>query len=304
MMKRILLLAGVMFIIPVFVILFFVSFDDTHYQYINDKVVRVKDESSSEIEEVLLEDYVKGVLAGEMPVSFEIEALKAQAVASRSYVLKKIDDNKDSDYDVVNSTLNQVYLTEEKMRENWKDDYDKNLEKINAAVNDTRGEYLSYNGEVANALFFSTSSGMTENSEDVFVSEVPYLRSVSSEWDKDSPKYEDISIFLLNDFYDKLGLEYNSELNVSISSKTKTGKPKEVLINGVLFSSRDLASKLGLRSSYLSIAFNDNVVTITTKGFGHGVGMSQYGAQGMAKEGYKYNEILLHYYNGTEIKKI
>ena len=304
MMKRIFLLAGVMFIIPVFVILFFVSFDDTHYQYINDKVVRVKDESSSEIEEVLLEDYVKGVLAGEMPVSFEIEALKAQAVASRSYVLKKIDDNKDSDYDVVNSTLNQVYLTEEKMRENWKDDYDKNLEKINAAVNDTRGEYLSYNGEVANALFFSTSSGMTENSEDVFVSEVPYLRSVSSEWDKDSPKYEDISTFLLNDFYDKLGLEYNSELNVYISSKTKTGKPKEVLINGVLFSSRDLASKLGLRSSYLSIAFNDNVVTITTKGFGHGVGMSQYGAQGMAKEGYKYNEILVHYYNGTEIKKI
>lgn len=303
-MRKMLLLTFCVVIIPILVVTIFVSRDDTKYHYINSDVVRVKDEATGEVEKVPLEDYVKGVLAGEMPVSFEIEALKAQAVASRSYVLIKMRDNKDSDYDVVNTTTNQVYLTDEKMRNNWKDNYDSNLKKIWAAVQDTSGEYLSYNGEIANALFFSTSSGMTENSEDVFISSVPYLRSVSSDWDKASPKYEDTSTYTLNDFYDKLGLEYNDVLSVEVTDKSSTGRPKKVKINGTEFTSRDLASKLGLRSSYLSITENDKQVTIVTKGFGHGVGMSQYGAEGMAKEGYKYNEILVHYYEGTEIKKI
>ena len=303
-MRKMLLLTFCVVIIPILVVTIFVSRDDTKYHYINSDVVRVKDEVTGKVDKVPLEDYVKGVLAGEMPVSFEIEALKAQAVASRSYVLIKMRDNKDSDYDVVNTTTNQVYLTDEKMRSNWQDNYDSNLKKIWAAVQDTSGEYLSYNGEIANALFFSTSSGMTENSEDVFISSVPYLRSVSSDWDKASPKYEDTSTYTLNDFYDKLGLEYNDALSVEVTDKSSTGRPKKVKINGIEFTSRNLASKLGLRSSYLSITENDKQVTIVTKGFGHGVGMSQYGAEGMAKEGYKYNEILVHYYKGTEIKKI
>lgn len=291
-------------IIPISIATIFVSRDDTNYHYINSEIVRVKDTTTGEVIKVPLEDYVKGVIAGEMPVDFDIEALKAQAVASRSYVLVKMRDNKNSDYDVVNTTTNQVYLTDEKMKNNWKENYDNNLKKVKKAVQDTNGEYLSYNGEIANALFFSTSSGMTENSEDVFVSSIPYLRSVSSDWDKASPKYEEVNVYTLNDFYEKLNLEYNEILTVEITEKSNTGRPKKININGTIFSSRDIASKLGLRSSYLSITVNDKRVTIVTKGFGHGVGMSQYGAEGMAKEGYKYNEILAHYYEGTEIKKI
>ena len=303
-MKKMLLLTICVVIIPILVVTIFVSRDDTRYHYINSDVVRVKDDATGEVSKVPLEDYVKGVLAGEMPVSFEIEALKAQAVASRSYVLIKMRDNKDSDYDVVNTTTNQVYLTDEKMRSNWKDNYESNLKKVKTAVQDTSGEYLSYDGEIANALFFSTSSGMTENSEDVFVSAVPYLRSVSSAWDKTSPKYEEVSTYALQDFYEKLGLEYSDVLTIEITEKSNTGRPKNIKVNGTQFSSRYLASKLNLRSSYLSITENDKQVTVVTKGFGHGVGMSQYGAEGMAKEGYKYNEILAHYYEGTEIKKI
>ncbi len=303
-MKKMLLLTFCIMIIPISIATIFVSRDDTNYHYINSEIVRVKDTTTGEVIKVPLEDYVKGVIAGEMPVDFDIEALKAQAVASRSYVLVKMRDNKNSDYDVVNTTTNQVYLTDEKMKNNWKENYDNNLKKVKKAVQDTNGEYLSYNGEIANALFFSTSSGMTENSEDVFVSSIPYLRSVSSDWDKASPKYEEVNVYTLNDFYEKLNLEYNEILTVEITEKSNTGRPKKININGTIFSSRDIASKLGLRSSYLSITVNDKRVTIVTKGFGHGVGMSQYGAEGMAKEGYKYNEILAHYYEGTEIKKI
>ena len=303
-MKKILLITLLVVFIPFLIVNLFVRTDEIKFHYVSNKVIRVKDVSADKIIEVPFEEYVKGVLAGEMPTSFELEALKAQAVAARSYALIQMKKNESKDYDVVNTVDNQVYLTDEKLKEKWKDEYVSKVNKLKTAVTETKGEYLTYNGEIAETLFFSTSTGKTENSEEVFSSKVPYLRSVVSTWDEASPAYEDTASFELADFYNKLGLEYSNKVNFEILEKTSTGRNKKVKINGVEFTGRDVASKLKLRSNYFNIIQNNDKITITTKGFGHGVGMSQYGALGMAKEGYTYDKILKHYYQGTEIKKI
>ena len=168
---------------------------------------------------------------------------------------------------------------------------------------DTSGEYLEYNGEVVEAMFFSTSTGMTENSEEVFSSEVPYLRSVVSTWDEISPAYTDSKTFTKEEFYKLLNLEYSEKLNIHITNTTSTGRIVDIIINNQKFTGREVCSKLKLKSTYFSITEYDDSIVVNTKGFGHGVGMSQYGAQGMANNGYKYDEILKYYYSGVEIKK-
>jgi len=153
-------------------------------------------------------------------------------------------------------------------------------------------------------MFFSTSVGYTENSEEVFVSEVPYLRSVSSTWDDISPVYEVNYTFALSDFYKKLNLEYRDKVYYDVLDKTSTGRIKKIRINGVVFTGGEVVTALNLKSNHFVITRDGNNVKIVTKGYGHGVGMSQYGAQAMALKGYTYDEILSHYYQGTTIKKI
>lgn len=302
-MKKLILVTLLVIIIPFLFVNIFVKTDEIKFKYITNNTIRVKDEKTNIIKEIPFEEYIKGVVAGEMPVTFELEALKAQAVASRSYAMYQMTATKDKAYDVVNTTANQVYLTDEQLKDNWKEDYPEKINKIKTAIAETSGEYLTYNGEIVNAMFFSTSVGATENSEEVFVSALPYLRSVDSTWDKESPVYIDTYTFTLEDFYKKLNLPYNQTLKIEVTEKTSTGRTKTIKINGEEMKGRDLATKLSLRSNYFDIVQNQNNITITTKGFGHGVGMSQYGANGMAKEGYKYDQILKHYYKNTEIKK-
>lgn len=302
-MKKFIIVALLVVIIPFLFVKIFVKTDEIKFKYVTNNIIRVKDEKTGIINEVPFEDYIKGVVAGEMPATFELEALKAQAVASRSYAMYQMTATKDKEYDVLNTTANQVYLTDQELKENWKEEYPEKINKIKEAINETSGEYLTYEGKVINAMFFSTSVGATENSEEVFVSALPYLRSVDSKWDEASPAYTDTYTFTLEEFYKKLNLQYNQTLTIEVTSKTSTGRTRTLKINGTEINGRDLATKLNLRSNYFDIVQNENNVTITTKGFGHGVGMSQYGANGMAKEGYKYDQILKHYYQNTEIKK-
>ena len=303
-MKKLLLITTFVLLIPLIVVNCFVHTDDINLKMVSNKVIRVKDVKNNKTITLPFEEYIKGVLAGEMPASFELEALKAQAVAARSYALVQCSKNKDKDYDVVNTTDNQVYLTDEDLKNKWQNDYSAKLNKIKKAVMETKGEYLSYEDKVVEALFFSTSTGKTENSEDVFSSKVPYLRSVSSTWDEASPLYTDTFTFALTDFYQKLNISYNDKMDYQILETTSTGRVKKIKINNQELNGRDMAKKLGLRSNYFNIVQNNNKITINTKGFGHGVGMSQYGALGMAKEGYTYDKILKHYYQDVEIKKI
>ena len=301
-MKKILLLTCLIIFIPYIVINLFVKDEEIKFKYTSNMIVRVKQEDK--IVKVPFEDYIVGVLAGEMPVSFELEALKAQAVAARSYVMTKMQSNIDKDYDVVDTVMNQVYLDNEYLQKVWKDDYTNNINKIKKAVLETFNEYLEYEGKTVNAMFFSTSVGATENSEEVFTSKVPYLRSVSSTWDSISPVYEVNYTFNLDIFYNKLGLGYSENLDIKLIETTSTGRVKTIKINGTILEGNKIVNNLNLKSNHFTIKLENNQVHITTKGYGHGVGMSQYGAQAMALKGYKYDEILKYYYQGVEIKKI
>ena len=306
-MKKILGLTGIVILIPFLVVLIFVKEikeQNINSNVINNKNVRIQRTNGS-IDTVPFESYIIGVLAGEMPANFELEALKAQALAARSYVLKKMEQNKNNDYDIVDTVMNQVYLDESQMKAKWKDQYEEKLQKITKAVNDTQGEYIAYNGEVIQAFFFSTSSGKTENSEEVFQESLPYLRSVDSTWDSDvSPVFNEIYKFTLEEFYQKLNLPYEEKLQTNIVDTTSTGRIKNIEINRQKFKASDLTKLLNLRSTYFNIEQNGNIITIQTKGYGHGVGMSQYGAQAMALKGYNYQEIIKYYYQNVEILKM
>lgn len=304
-MKKILLFSILIIIIPYIIVSIFIQDKEIKFEYVSNITVRVKRSEKDIIEVVPLEKYVEGVVAGEMPVSFELEALKAQAVAARSYVMKHMEYNKENDYDVVDTVVNQVYLDENYLKDAWKDKYVEKINKIKTAIIETKGEYLSYDNKIVDALFFSTSVGKTENCEEIFDTSVPYLKSVESSWDsKTSPVFSETTKFTKKDFYEKLGLDFSDKLKIIINSTTSTGRIKEIVINNKTFSSSDVRSKLGIKSTYFNIIDDKNNIIVTTKGYGHGVGMSQYGAEGMAKEGYKYDQILKYYYQGVEIKQI
>lgn len=304
-MKKIFSILLLIILFPYLIVTLFIKEDTTKIKFIfkEDEKVRVKQTESGNILEVPLEEYVAGVVAGEMPITFETEALKAQAVAARSYVLKKIEQNYKNNYDVVDTVLNQVYLDNESLKNKWKDKYEERIQKIKKVVLDTKGEYLTYNGKVIEAFFFSTSSGLTENCEEVFVEALPYLRSVDSHYDEISPVYETQKVINYTEFCNKLGIE-NVPLNINITKTTSTGRIKNITINGVNFTGNQVTQRLGLRSNYFEIKQDNDNVIVTTKGYGHGVGMSQYGANGMAKEGYTYKDILNHYYTNIQISKI
>ena len=304
-MKKILITIIFIILIPYIIVTFFIKDEEIKFKFVSNNFVRVKREKTNEIDNIPFEEYVKGVLAGEMPANFHIEALKAQAVAARSYVLKKMANNKDKDYDVVDTIENQVYLDDETLKKNWKNNYEKNMNKLKQAIIETKGEYLTYDGEVINAFFFSTSNGKTENCEEVFVQKLPYLKSVDSSWDINiSPVYNNEKKLTKEEFYKKLNLKYDENLKIEVLNYTTAGSIKAVKINGKTFKSTDIRSKLSLKSTSFTIKNVNDEIIITTKGNGHGVGMSQYGAYGMAKEGYNYTQILKHYYTGVEIKKI
>ena len=265
--------------------------------------IKVKQISQNKIVEIDLEEYVKGVIAGEMPISINIEALKAQAVAARTYAVRRI--NKNNTYDVVDTVMNQVYIDNENLKAKWQSNYDAYMNKIKMAVEDTRGEYVDYNGTYADTLFFSTSTGNTENSEEIFGTKVSYLQSVDSYWDEEvSPAYQEKNIFTREQFCNLLNMNNCTRIYINILNETSTGRVKTVEINSKKFAGSEVAAKLGVKSNFFNIYIQNNQVIVETKGFGHGVGMSQYGAQGMAINGYTYKEILEHYYQGTTIKKL
>lgn len=304
-MKKIITLTIILLLVPFLIVLLIQTQEKTTVHFESNQIVRVKREKLNTIEKVPLEKYVIGVLSGEMPTTFPMEALKAQAVAARTYVLRKIEYAKEQEYDVVDTVANQVYYNNDELKERWKDDYEEKMNRIQKAVLDTQGEYLTYQGEIAQAFFFSTSTGYTENCEEVFQESLPYLRSVKSDWEEDiSPVFEDSKTFTLEEFYQKLNLDWNDTVTVQVLTTTSTGRIKTLTVNGVEFQASDVTKQLGLRSSYFEIKQEQNTITIHTKGFGHGVGMSQYGAYGMAENGANYREILKYYFQGIEIQNI
>ncbi len=258
-----------------------------------------------------VETYLERVVAAEMPASFHVEALKAQAVAARTYTLKRIKDGGCSKGAQIctDSTCCQAYDSDEDCHEKWGSAYADNMKKIRTAVEETSGEVLEYDGALIEALYHAASGGQTEDSENVFASARPYLRGVESENEVGSSHLRDEErmtrkefVSAVNKRWPKAGLKASSlEEQVEIEGRFKSGRVESVRLGKVEVTGRELRGALELRSAWFSIAFTDGDVIINTRGYGHGVGMSQSGANGMAQEGKNYREILKHYYTDIEI---
>lgn len=243
-----------------------------------------------------LEDYIVGVVSCEMPASFDIEALKAMSVAARTYSLYKSERNKT----LKTTTDDQCYIDESAMKEKWKNNFDKYYNKINNAVNDTKGEYMTYNDKTIIAFYFSISNGKTENVENVFSQKLDYLVSVDSSWDKRNNSNEKDIKMKVSDFLKKLNINDNKIKNIKID-RSNTNRINNIKINNKNYKGTKFRSLLNLKSTDIEIKYDNDYVYIHTVGYGHGVGMSQYGANYMAQDGYKYDDILKHYYKGVKI---
>ena len=273
-----------------------VSFNSTTNSSVSEITVY---RSNGSVINLNMTDYLIGVVSSEMPASFNLEALKAQSVLARTYALKA----KQTGKKLTDTVSTQSYIDIDQMKNKWGNSFNTYYNKIKNAVENTNEEYLSYNGNYIETLYHSTNNGKTESSLDVFGNYYPYLISVSSEYDKNASSYLRTINMPLDTISNKLGLSLNNDSVISILSYTDGGNIKEININGNNFSGKKVRELLGLRSADFDISISDNNANITTRGYGHGVGMSQYGANGMANAGYSYKDILSHYYPGTTLTK-
>ena len=244
-----------------------------------------------------LEDYLVNVVAAEMPASFNDEALKAQAILARTYAKKAIKTGK-----VLTDTVStQVYKDNNELKTMWKNDYNKYYEKVKNAVLKTSGVVLKYNGDYIEAIYHSTSNGLTEDAKYVWGNSFPYLKTVDSSYDKNVKNYEVSTFFSYEKLSNILGFQINSESDMSILERNNSNRVVTVLVGSSLYDGVRFRTLLNLRSTDFEIKKGIDGVNIVTKGYGHGVGMSQYGANEMAKKGFTYTDILNHYYVGVSI---
>lgn len=275
----------------------------------NDRKIKLLLKSENKIIELNFDDYIKGVLIGEMPVDYELEALKAQALVARTYTLYKLENspslhNGADICDDVNCC--QCYKTKEYALMSWDDDVEqRKWMKIEEAVNATNNQYIAYEGEIIAAFFHANSAGNTEDVKYVWSgNEVPYLKSVNSfEIDFD----EETKVFSKEEFEEIIG-EQNSEYDyendeIKVLSNTSSGRIENIQFGNKIFKATELRNLLGLKSTNFTFEKNENKIEFTTIGYGHGVGMSQVGANQMALDGKLYDEIVKHYYTGVEIIK-
>lgn len=269
------------------------------------------------VENIELQPFLCGVLRGEMQPTYETEALKAQAVAAYTYLvyqkLYNYDLKKDAHFgaDICTDPSHcKAYLSEETARSRWGDAwYDKYDLKIKAAVADTLHEAIVYEDKVINAVFFSVSSGKTESAENVWGYAIPYLVEVDSIYDTSAEGFESEVVVSVAEFKDTLSRKFGcafgeSTLNIENINRSGAGGIITVTVGKKTISGTEFRTAFGLRSSNVVIEVENGNVVFKVKGYGHGVGMSQYGANQLAKQGYTYDEILRHYYLGTSLTQI
>lgn len=271
------------------------------------------------IAEMDLEEYLAGVIAAEMPAEFHIEALKAQAVAARTFAVKNMVAFGGAGYaekpgaDITTDfrqPQGQAWLSEEKMKIRWgAAGFQKYWPKIKQAVEETRPFIVVFQGKPINAVYHSTSGEKTASAKEVWGYDFPYLRSVVCQWDKQSPRYLDVKPYSLAELDKRLGTDAKTMAAstggqvAQILDKTESGRVDKVRIGNTVFDGKQVREKLGLRSNLFSIRQSEAGLEFITTGYGHGVGLCQYGANGMAKEGKTYKDILTYYYQGVSIEK-
>ncbi len=276
-----------------------------------ETVLRVLDGES--VLEMDLGEYLVGVVRAEMPASFQMEALKAQAVAARTYTLYKIQtggNHGDTAEICTDSTCCQAYIAEERARANWGEAAEENERKVEEAVTGTDGQVVLYGGVPILAVFHSSSAGLTRAAGEVWLNDLPYLQAVTSPEDSDSiPNYYSRIEFTAEAFKQKVLAAYpEADLSGSVSGWLRdavvdgAGSVAAVSVGGVTVKGSSLRSTLGLRSACFTWEAEDGKLVFFVTGYGHGVGMSQYGANAMAAAGTDYREILTHYYSGVTVE--
>ena len=274
----------------------------------------------NKIVDINLEEYVRGVVCAEMPAEFNLEALKAQAVAARTYALahmKEYGGTKCSyakGADICDTVNSQAYMSKEERFSLWKSSAAIGYwNKITDAVNQTEGEILTFNDKLAlEPYYFAVSSGKTENAVDVFASNEPYLKTVSSLGEEAAPNYKTTNKYSFNEFANIINSNYfkaklnskNIKNQVNIQERTSAGSVKKIKLGNVVISGSDFRSIFNLNSANFKITVSNKDIQIDCYGYGHGVGMSQWGAEAMAKAGSSFQQILTHYYQGIKIEKI
>jgi stage II sporulation protein D len=270
-----------------------------------EDIIRLYDINQDKIVEINENEYISGVVAAEMPAEFEIEALKAQALCARTYLKSKNGCDKANNADICNDYSHcQAYKSKDELKDIWKKDYEKNYKKIFDACQSVNDKIIVYNNEPISAVFHSTSSGKTENGIDVWGGDAPYLKSVDSSYDKKSPKFKSSKTISIDEFKEKLSCD-SDDIYSSIGKTTITegGGVKSIEIGDKVYSGRDIREMFDLNSTNFTLDIFDSSVVFNVSGYGHGVGMSQYGANFMAKDGNNYVEIIKHYYRGVDITK-
>ncbi len=262
--------------------------------------------STQETADVKTFDYIVGAVASEMPASYETEALKAQAVACYSYMLWVRENSDNAEYDITNDpSTHQGYLTDEEMKEKWGEKYESYKGKIEEAVSAVYGEYMTYEGEVILALFHAISPGKTQDSEEVWESSLPYIKSKTAPGDSLSPDFDSeltVPCQKIREIFSIDESVKNSEL-IDIFSLSDSSFIKNIPVGNGSVSAGEIAAKLSLQSPYFTAEYKEGNYIFFVKGYGHGLGMSQYSADYMARQGSKYDEILFHFYDDIKIEK-
>ncbi len=314
-MKKLLILpiyySVVSILVPYLVLPFFSSEQvesPAVFDQASENTVSVFNHIDNTTAEMDMTDYLTGVVAAEMPAAFEEDALKAQAVAARTYTLYKSSLG-EHDADICTDFAHcQAYITKDEMEKVWGNDFDLYYNKIRNAVLSTKGEHLVYDEEPVMAVFHSMGGGYTENSADVWGKAVPYLVSVESPGEETAANYYSSCSVTFDDFKSKITSAFPdaklfSPEDVSVPVLTDGGHVKSIVIGSVSVPGTTIRTLFNLRSTKFDISFENDTVTFSVTGYGHGVGMSQYGANAMAKEGKSYREILAHFYRGTTIRE-
>ncbi len=282
------------------------------------KSFKVLDVSTGKVEEVAIRDYIRGALAAEMPANFQMEALKAQAVSAHSYALFcSLQQQKKPDSSLKGADLsadfsqNQGYITEKQAKKIWGDLFDVNWARISEAADSVLGYVMAYDGQPILAAYHSTSAGITEAADQVWSASVPYLVPVESKGDILAPGYESTVAFTTQELKAKLTTAFPGiSLSTSPSEWIKpvetssSGYHTAVTVGDKLVHGKEVRAALGLRSSDFSIAYANDIFTFHVVGYGHGVGLSQYGADYMARQGSTFDEILTHYYPGATLSAL
>lgn len=252
------------------------------------------DMSNYNMKDIPLGEYLEGVISCEMPVLFQDEALKAGVVSARTYYLYHYYNREN--YKPSNG--GQCYLSSDDLESRWGSNYTLYSTKIKDIVRDTKNQVITYDGDIILSYYFSMSNGYTEDASYVFSESKPYLVSVSSEFDKSLVNNVKKVSISLDEFKDTLLID--GEVDVNNISRNESNRVIEVCINSKCYSGLEIRKMFNLRSTDFDIVI-DKEVNFVTRGYGHGVGLSQYGANEMAKLGYKYQDILKYYYKDTKI---